>query len=412
MDAKTKIVKMLRYSVKVMLAVMLVFGTLFILAFLAELGKASFSLLNVIRNMLPGALGIGAAIVLASHFVATLYALDNWVDGATHIIRGIFGQPTMKPIMIVSEGKVNALASDKVLVRVGGQGGILIYNDSAVVLEQGGRLTRVLGPGSFDKLACFERVHDVIDLRPMRWDYEVEALSREGIPVTVSVDVTFQINTGGQASSDSIPYPALDQAVFTASTCRWMRSPEGGEDDQYFDWARRVIISNTEGDLRGIIARYPLDVLVGLENSSASNKAIPRRTIQDELKKKLQKSCSSLGAQINEVWLGRIKVHDKVAEQWLDAWKNEWRYWSMIQGKAGEAKREQLREAAKAQAQVDMITAVAQAFQQSASQDARIPPRLLAMRLLEVFDRSSVGPYTYLPEQAIKTLESLRDMVK
>jgi regulator of protease activity HflC (stomatin/prohibitin superfamily) len=246
----------------------------------------------------------------------------------------------------------------------------------------------------------------------MRWDYEVSALSKEGIPVTVSVDVTFQIDTGDNVPSDSIPYPALNEAVFKASTCRWMRPPGGSEDDQYFDWARRLIISNTEGDLRGIIARYPLDALVGLENISASGQEIPRKAIQKELEKKLQKSCSSLGAQINQVWLGTIKVHDEVAEQWLEVWRNEWRYWSLVQKKTGEAKRQQLREVAKAQAQVDLIVGVARAFQQSASRDTRTPSRLLAMRLLEVFDRSAVGPYTYLPGQALETLESLRKMVR
>ena len=85
----------------------------------------------------------------------------------------------------------------------------------------------------------------------------------------------------------------------------------------------------------------------------------------------------------------------------------------MVQEKTGEAKREQLRESARAQAQVDMITAVARAFQQSISRDARIPSQLLIMRLIEVFDRFALDRNTiiYLPEKTIGTLKRLRELV-
>jgi hypothetical protein len=401
---------MAKYFGRILLAMAVVFVPLLILAVVAELYKQRTSPsdlwvgLRLIRDMMPALLAVGVALLLTAKFVEVLYALDGWQDGLGHVWRGIFGRRSFGPLVLVSGGKVNERGGDSVLTRVGGRGGILVYNDSAAVLEQGGRLTRVVRPGKLDSLELFEKVRDVIDLRPMRWEYKVSALTREGIPVTMSADVTFQIDTGGREPKDKSPYPALDEAIFKASTCRWMRAPESDEDDQYFDWARRVIISDTEGSLRGIIARYSLDALVGLEDDASS----PREAIQGELTQALQKSCASLGAQINEVRLGAIEVDDKVAGQWVEAWGNEWRYRTLVQEKAVEAIRKQRREAARAQAQIDIITAVAMAFQRFASGDDRIPAQLLIMRLIEVFDRS---PHTYLPKQALETLEYLRGMI-
>ena len=249
MDPKAKIIKLLKYLRGLFLAATVFLVPLLILAILPELFKEQVSWINIMRNTLPGLLAAGTAFFLASRFVEALYDLSDWREGAKHIWRGIFGQPSFRPFVMVVEGRIKELGSDSTLVRIGGRGGILTYNDSAAVLEQGGRLTRVIGPGQMDSLELFERVRDVIDLRPMRWEYPVEALSKEGILVTVSVDVTFQVDTGGREPTDKTPYPALNEAIFKASTCRWMRRPGGSDDDQYFDWARRVIDQRDRGGL-------------------------------------------------------------------------------------------------------------------------------------------------------------------
>jgi len=419
--------KLLAYYGKILLAAAVLFGLLLALAIAAELytalsgGQVSpedplqmFSLPGVrgrlIRDMLPGVLAVGAAFFLASNFVASLYALEGRRDAAGHLWRCIFGQPSFSPYVRVSEGEVKT-DGDHVLMRMGGPANVLTTTNSAVVLERGGRLTRVLGPGKLSPLEPFEKVRHAIDVRPMRWEYEVKALSKEGIPVTLAVDVNFQVDTGGQEPTDQTPYPVLEEAIFKASISQWMRRPGGSEDDQYFDWARRVVIGETEGTLRSIVARYPLDALVGLQSLPKSSAENPRKDIERELTEALRKSATNLGAQVNYVRLGAIKVDDRVTEQWIEAWRDEWRYWAMVQEKTGEATREQLREVARAQAQVDMITAMAGALQRSISRGARLPSRLLIMRLIEVFDRSTVGPYTYLPKQAIETLDRLRELV-
>ena len=408
----------LQYYFKLLLALVL-FTALLTLAIPAELYGSSTrvaelggflglrrNLLRLMVDLLPGLLAIGAALVMASTFVASFYKLSRH-EATEHIWRSIFGQHSFSPFIMVAEGQVRPGGS-RVLTKLGGPGKILVYNDSAVVLERGGRLTRVLGPGKIATLAPFEKPRDVLDVRPTHWDYQVEALSREGIPVSVSADVEFQIDTGGRVPTAETPYPARDEAIFKASIGRWMLAPTAGDS---FDWARRVIIGDTDESLRSIIARYRLNELIGFDSASTPATRHPRQDIQEKLKAALAQSAADAGVQINDVRLGTIKVADDVSQQWIDAWENEWGGWALVQEKAGEAERQQLRETAKAQAQVDMLTSVAQAFRESVSHDARIPSQLLVMRLLEVFDHAQISPLCYLPREAMDTLDRLREMV-
>lgn len=411
-----KLLRILQYLLKTALATIGVGGLFLTLSILAQIysphARETVSPGLVVIGMLPGLCAVGAALFLASNFIVSLYRLRRQRDGFGHIWRSLVGRLSFSPYVIVSEGMVNPRSSE-ILKCVGGPGGILIYNDSAVVLEQGGRLTRVMRPGSFSSIGRFEKVHDVIDLRPMHWSYTVSALSKEGIPVSAIVAVEFQVDTGGRAPTDKEPFPATDEAIFTASTCRWMRDPDNSEDDQYFDWARRMVIGDTEGSLRGILARYPLDALVGLERPPSSDVKFPREAIQKELMKDLQKSAVNLGAQINKVRLGEIEVDERVTGKWFEAWWNGWQNYAMLEQKKGEAKREEWREKAKAQAQIDVITAVTHAFQRAVARDPRIPTHLLIMRLMEVFDRFALDPNTiiYLPEKTIGTLKSLQELI-
>ncbi|MBN1180623.1 MAG: hypothetical protein JXD18_15545 [Anaerolineae bacterium] len=428
--ALAKLKKIADYEAKQLRAVLVCLGPLYVLAVINEWYKvaddivwvASSQLLQhvlgvlalALLDLLPGVVAVGAAVYLTSQFVAVLYDLKDWREGWDHICRGLFGQPGLSPIVIVAEGKIKDVASDKILTKIGGPGGILVYNDSAVLLERGGRLTRVLGPGSIGSLGLFERIRTVVDLRPMRWEYKVGALSKEGIPVSLSADVNFQIDTEGRTPTDKMPYPVSNDTIFKAASCEWVRDPSGSKGDQFFDWVQRVIISNTEGSLRGIIARYTLDQLIGLDIRPGTGTNLPRKAIKDDLTEELKKSGAALGVQINEVQIGAIEVDDEVTKKWIDAWWSYWQGWAMVQERTGEARRQELREKARVRAQAEMVSTVATGFQDLIDADVQIPPRLLYVRMVEVLSRSSLDPSMrcYMSKDALNMLDTLRDLVE
>ena len=361
----------------------------------------------ILRDMLPGAVVAGLLAWLSSDFVRAVFGLKTRGDGFDFVKRRMFGLLSFKPYVIIKDGK---LPSDKEpLMHAGGPGSLIVYKDSAVVLEKAGKLTRVARKG-FVTLDAFEKVWDVVDLRPHRWAYDVSAMTKDGIPVTCQADITFQIDDAGQPPSEEEPFPATDQAIFYAATRKWMRETDRSKDDQVFDWARRAIIGNTEGALRAILARYLLDQLLGPDEL---NKSHYRSEIRSKLETELRVSFPDLGVKVTQVELGDIKVEDKIVQQRMEAWQSLWKRWAKQREAEGEAERLQYVEAAKAQAQADMIVSITQAFQSLAAAGAVIPSQLVLLRMFEVLKRSSYDPQTgilFLPSEVLKTWQLVQEI--
>lgn len=352
---------------------------------------------------------------LLGDFVRAVYGLKDSDEGRRFVWRRLFGTPSLKPFIRVAEGKLLAadgkpLTDDKhPLMRVGGPGSLIIYNDSAVVLEKAGKLTRVCKKG-FSTLEAFERIWDVVDLRPYRWVYDVSAMSKDGIPVTCQADITFQIDDGGQTPTEDDPFPADEEAVFLAATRKWMREADRSEHDRTLDWARKAIIGMTEGALRSILATYLLDQFLGPDELTWSHH---RSAIRNKLEASLRQSFPTLGAKLIKVELGGIKVADEIAQRRIEAWQAWWKRWAKAREAEGEAERLQAVEAAKAQAQADMIVAITQAFHSLSEAGAFIPSQLVLLRMFEVLKRTSFDPQTgmlFLPAEVLKTWQLVQEI--
>ncbi len=359
--------------------------------------------LSVVFDMLPA--GVVALVVfwLTSRFLHAMYGLKSWREGVGFLIRSRFGQSSFRPWMKISEGKIT-LYADSIVNRTGGPGNLIVYHDSAVVLERAGRLTRVEGPG-FPKLEPFERIYDIVDLRPKRWVYTVNAMTKEGIPVSWDAEVHYQIADGGQEPTEKAPYPVSKDDIFLASTCKWRR---GADRSQDVDWEARLIVGDTEGILRSIIARRPLDQLIGL--TKAEERAA-RESVQEELEREIRKVApSKFGARILQVKLDNFKVDDVVTQQWIEAWRTRWQSWSSGQLAQGEATRVYLHETAKAEAQARLLVNITRAFQGMDLET--ITPSILMMRLFSALDRADLqsSSRVFVPSQALDMLSSIKQL--
>jgi SOS-response transcriptional repressor LexA len=297
-----------------------------LLAFLTELLTQPGSLLtpwfwfSVLINMFPITFVVFIVWGLAGRFTQRVYELDSLGQAVKFLRRRRFGKMGFSPFMTLSQGKV-ARDAHGLLAR-GGPATLIIYTDTAVVLEKCGRLTRVEGPG-FPLLEPFEKIYNIIDLRPKCWELTVNAMTREGIPITWEVEVQYQINDGGQEPTDKKPYPFLKEDVFRAATCNWRRERGRVQD---IDWEGWVVVSQTEGTLRSILGLHCLDELIGL--TEADQLAI-RESIQKELEEAIHQVAPKVGAKILEIKLDNLKVEDGVTQQWIDNWRVRWHNWSI-----------------------------------------------------------------------------------
>lgn len=362
---------------------------------------------QIARDMVPGLVAMSMAFLLAARFVCDLYQLPKLRQGFGFLLRWRFGSPGFKPYLLIKEGRIDR-DKDKVLTRLGGPGNLVIYHDSAVVLEQAGRITRV-ERSRYARLEAFEKVYKVIDLRPKRKPFKVEALTKEGIPVTCEADVHYRIRCGDQEPSKALPYPMLGREVLKAATCAWKCDPDLSEDGE-LNWEELIILGYTDGILRSIVARYPLDRLIGPPGWD-ENERHPRQVIAEELEKELRAAARQVGADILSVSLGDIVVQDEITDQWIAAWQAEWERQCLEQQAEGEAKFTLREETAKAQGQVEMILELIRALRSLADAGA-LDARLRFMHIVAMLRHASLNAETqaYLPAETLRTLAALQDM--
>jgi len=369
----------------------------------------------------PTLLGLALAARQAARFAQTLYKIRTLEEAASFVYRRIFGLWSFAPFLLIKEGKI-ASGENSVLHRVGGPGYLVIYNDTAVVTERCGRLERILSAHfprqkNYPYLEPFEKVWEVVDLRPQQWAFPVTGMTRDGIPVTCEADIRFKIDdrpAGGgppKPPTDYEPYPFTPEAVFKAATARWVRDPDSKASPM--DWRGRVVVGFTEGILRNILAEYYLDWLLGPTGEDTEH---PREVIRRRLEEELQKEAPKVGARILSVQLGEIKVDEEqlpeIPTQWIEAWQAEWESQTAAIRVEGEA--ELLRmEAVRARAQAEMLITLIRELQSVAISDAELRPYLLAARLAETLRWMSYDPFTraFLPPEAIRTLQRLQELL-
>jgi hypothetical protein len=364
---------------------------------------------------------VGALIavpLLVSHLFHSLYAIDDLNESHNTVNRIVFGH--IGANLVVKGGKIYS-GEDSPVARVGGPAKLAIYNDSAVVTEQYGRLKRVLGPGPA-QLERFEKIWETVDLRPQRWVHEVFALTKEGIPISCEADISFKIDDQPDGPRRKAhleePYPYVEEAVFRAAAGTWIRDVEGT--GRYRKWPGRVVIGMADALLCDILAEYRLDWLIA---PSQPGQMQPREEIRQRLEKGLEEGVGSVGAKILNVAIGAIevkaeeeetaqKLSDMVSKQWIEAWHADWKVRALASRAEGEAALLRM-DTAQIQAQAEMVVMLTEALQATIMNQGAIEPYILAIRFVEALRWMSYNTHTreFMPPEAMRTLNRLQEML-
>lgn len=341
-------------------------------------------ILNVAGGVLPGLVVVVAALLLCANLVNTFFGLDG--GGGEFLIHRMFGRPGFSPYLIVGEGEI-VMGSESAKKR-GGPAGIVLRQDSAIVLESGGQLTRVIrGPG-FPQLQPFEKIWDIIDLRPQRWPFEVNAITRDGIPVTYEVAVKFQVGP-------------TDDDIFKAATCKWIRDAWRSEPDRMMDWSKRVIISDTEGTMRNkILAKYNLDELLDVQ---------VRQQIRQALVETLKIGAArDFGVEIMEVTLQDVTFEGKVLEEWAKTWKMQ-RDLEVAKIEAEERIQEiKLLERARSQVRQEMLDSAVKTLNTMAKKRQSVPVDYVLLSFIDMIEHTVETQKLFIPEDSLAKLEKLK----
>lgn len=343
--------------------------------------------------LIPLPLAAWLARQLTIRFISAFYGInrESAAEFLTH--RWVGQRPSFLPFVMVKEG---ALAGGKPAPqKIGGPAGLVLYQYNAVVLEKAGQLTRVVAGPKFLELEAFEKVWAVIDLRPQRWVFSVSAITQDGIPIEYDADIQFQV---GDAQDDSAA--ALEAAIFKAATCTWIRDAWRTEPDRFMDWPKRVVIGDTEGALRSILARFTLDQLI---------EPAQRELVRQQLETSLRSSVPRFGVKILNVALLNLKLQGKIVDSWLEAWRAERTRVMQTELAQGTMARTLALERARADVRREILHKTAETFKELAARYGEATPEtMVILSCIEVIKRTAFDLNVFLPADILRTLETVR----
>lgn len=385
------------------------------------IGEMISLVLAAVRLALP-VIGVFVGIpILISTLFQKMYAIQKSEEAHDSLNRVVFGKVGRRPFVIVGRGGI-LLGKDSFAGRSGGPATMIVYEDNAVVTEQYGRIKRVLGAG-IHNIERFEKVWEIIDLRPQHWVYPVFAMTKEGIPIRCEADLSFQIDDRPGGSAWSVHtgglYPYSEEAVFKAATSVWIREPDHPEHKR--TWVGRVVIGFAEGLLRNILAEYRLDWLLAPPQPGQKH---PREEIRKQLEQGLRASVGKVGAKLIRVDIGPIEVQARedgtteklqeiIPKQRVEAWYADWEARAL----AGRAEMEAglLRtDMARVQAQAEVIVEIMEALQDTIVTQGVSEPYILAVRLVESLRWMSYNVYQrdFMPPEAVQRLNRLQELLE
>jgi hypothetical protein len=377
-------------------------------------------------------------------FTESFYNIYDGAEGVNVgklVQRRVFGVPPMPgflssivsyPFIVIDKDKLDEKYSWA--YSMGGPAKLIIYDGFAVYLERGGKYSRVVGSG-IAFLERYETLRDIIDLRPQIKDISIDAWSKDGIKMTIHVHLECQIlSTKDAESSQKLDnsqtpgkrvYPFYDQAVQAAVETASVRLDKEGQPEKY-DWVAGVcgnieghirthVYGNTINDLlRGILDQQAPDTATQsfreTDNGKPSTQLLSTE-LRDVMQARVNKDIERLGARLINLQVTDVDKSSIVDHQWIENWEAEWKSVNTIT--AGEATAYQIRvqEKAHAEAQKDMILAIAESLEKMDAQKMREP---LLLSLSGMLENSFVDPYVRasLPKETMETLEKLQSFLQ
>lgn len=403
-------------------------------------GGTTISVWRCLGGMAPGLLGLAAMLGVSAAFVRDVYDIPSWRAASSHVWLLLFGRTPLSlfdllqwtlgrllsvlglsssgarpvapyPFLIVQEGQIGEKYEDTPLARLGGPGNAIIFNDSAVFLERFGRFIRVAGPGAVF-LRRFERIREVLDLRPQERSEEVKALTKDGIPVQTEVQVRFQLARPSGGPFPPTPgtlRPVYKWAWTQAGQCHFRLINLDENQEKEFHWPEQVM-GNVGSTMRAIIANYRLDEL--LEPYAPDRD--PRHEIAQELRSKLDTDARDFGAQVLEVRMGALEPTLKeVGKERIASWQAVWKSQAQVEKAIGEAEAIRQRGLARAYAQMEIILALTREFQELIERDMALSAEFIALRFIEALRQVWTRPGGMLmSSEAVRTLDYLQNMVR
>jgi regulator of protease activity HflC (stomatin/prohibitin superfamily) len=323
--------------------------------------------------VVPALIGIAIALIRAGTFVAQMYSLKSLEHGIAFVANTTLGLPVGGGWITVRHGDYEGSPTDvhEVPLKIGGPGVLSIKDQTAVLTERGARYSRVLGPEDHT-LMPFERIRAIYDLRTQNFDGTELSLTKDGIPVRAAVGAMFRFMERMPDEPSSSPRHPRFLSILRhylrrtppGSVTEPPVSPEALRMACYevhrppnpIKWYQAAFSSAT-GEVRDELNRRRLDQLFAPDDPDRS----PRREIAAQYDSAARASLAARGIELVDSTFGNLQLPREVTAQRTSMWQAGWEKESTITRSASEAEGLLQFQAARAEAQAELVKNIVQA---------------------------------------------------
>ena len=308
----------------------------------------------------------------------------------------------------------------------GGPATLVIYEGIAVYLERGNTFSRVVGPGlPMAFLDRYERIREVVDLRPQTKSGEIMPWTKDGIRIKLTIRTECQINASPEAlaqSSKKFRFPFDPLAVKTAVEHMSIRvNPEGKL--YAASWLEGAWGTLT-GFINAYVAGHSLDELFispqanGSTNSELSENHFPNdiaqilsHKITEEALEKIKSSLAQNGVRVLSIQITKVEMPKEVLVLRAKYWESMKKRIEAKRNSRAEANHIRIREQAHAEAQRTTLNAITQKLEKVDSDNLT---ESLILSLSGLIDQNLDDPLVrpLVAKETIAVLNRVRKMLE
>jgi len=256
---------------------------------------------------------------------------------------------------------------------LGGPATLIILEGFAVYLERGNKFSRVVGsnvPPPF--LERYERIKEVVDLRPQNRKGYVEPWTKDGIRIKLHLNIEIQIDTGARAldeDSPNIGYPFAPLAVKAAVEYTSVRLIEDRlEEQSWLDGAWGSI----SGAINSFVAGHSLDELfvapqtnnhananhLDYDGTSENIEQIFSKAISERVTGETRNRLHNYGIHVLNIQITQVEIPLEILALRTKFWESTRNKIAALRNSRAEAEWIRVREHAHAEAQHTMLMTI------------------------------------------------------
>ncbi len=383
---------------------------------------------EILRHRLYGVLNMGGDL----SFSKKLSSKENEDEKREAARSSPFFSLVGFPCLIVKDGQLDEGKTPWLAWMARNLGGPLclaIRDGNAVYLERAGRFSRVVGPGEIVCLDWFETIRDIVDTRPYVKEETLRSCwTRDGIQVDVTVRVECCLGNPAQRRAELL-YPFDPVAVKAAVERTSVRMPDGKTltEMKGID----LVWGQVTSVIPDYIGRLKLDeLLLSGEASSVlgaeiniekdgDSRALPGQgrgsllsaETTQQLREELNRLTQRFGYYVTDVQITRVELPATIEEQRERNWQAGRQRLAHLMRAQAEAARIRAVEEARAEAQRDLILAIAEGLNRDPSRRFAEP---LLLALATTITTSLANPLVHplLTPETLRSLEQLRSLLE